>query len=208
MKRKRILPALLLAVLLLGAACPPALGADTGRRVFDQADLLTPAQESGLEEDIAQFQRDTGMDFVLVTTRQPHEGVSVQTVADDFYDKYGFGLDEEHSGALYYIDLYGRDHYLSTTGKMIDIMTDQRIDSAISAAQPSLTAGDYAVLVSDGLLVDGAGWVAKQVELSAAAGDAPEKLAETLVETARIRAQKTGRPDDITAAVLRLEKSG
>jgi len=28
------------------------------------------------------------------------------------------------------------------------------------------------------------------------------------VETARIRAQKTGRPDDITAAVLRLEKSG
>ena len=33
-----------------------------------------------------------------------------------------------------------------------------------------LTAGDYAVLVSDGLLVDGAGWVAKQVELSAAAG--------------------------------------
>ncbi len=71
-----------------------------------------------------------------------------------------------------------------------------------------LTAGDYAVLVSDGLLVDGAGWVAKQVELSAAAGDAPEKLAETLVETARIRAQKTGRPDDITAAVLRLEKSG
>lgn len=71
-----------------------------------------------------------------------------------------------------------------------------------------LTAGDYAVLVSDGLLVDGAGWVAKQVELSAAAGDAPEKLAETLVQTARIRAQKTGRPDDITAAVLRLEKSG
>ena len=58
------------------------------------------------------------------------------------------------------------------------------------------------------LLVDGAGWVAKQVELSAAAGDAPEKLAETLVQTARIRAQKTGRPDDITAAVLRLEKSG
>ena len=35
-----------------------------------------------------------------------------------------------------------------------------------------------------------------------------EKLAETLVQTARIRAQKAGRPDDITAAVLRLEKSG
>ena len=71
-----------------------------------------------------------------------------------------------------------------------------------------LAAGDYAVLVSDGLLVDGAGWVAKQLELSAAAGDAPEALARTLVETARARAEKTGRPDDITAAVLRLEKCG
>lgn len=152
MKRKRVLPALLVTVLLLGAACPLALGADTGRRVFDQADLLTPAQEAGLEADIAQFQKDTGMDFVLVTTRQPHEGVSVQTVADDFYDKYGFGLDEEHSGALYYIDMYGavgdRDHYLSTTGKMIDIMTDERIDRAISAVVPDLSAGRYADAVS------------------------------------------------------------
>ena len=71
-----------------------------------------------------------------------------------------------------------------------------------------LTAGDYIVLVSDGLLVDGAGWVAKQLELSAAAGETPENIARTLVETARVRAQKTGRPDDITAAVLRLEKCG
>ena len=54
--------------------------------------------------------------------------------------------------------------------------------------------------------MDGPGWVAKQLELSAAAGEAPEKVAKTLVETARVRAQKTGRPDDITAAVLRLEK--
>ena len=68
-----------------------------------------------------------------------------------------------------------------------------------------LAAGDYAVLVSDGLLVDGSGWVAKQLELSAAAADPPEKIARILVETARARAEKTGRPDDITAAVLRLE---
>ena len=63
-------------------------------------------------------------------------------------------------------------------------------------------------LVSDGLLVDGPGWVAKQLELSAAAGEAPEKVAKTLVETARARALRTGRPDDITAAVLRLENGG
>ena len=68
-----------------------------------------------------------------------------------------------------------------------------------------LAAGDLAVLVSDGLLVDGSGWVLKQLELAGAAGDSPDKIAGELVETARARADKTGRPDDITAAVLRLE---
>ena len=64
------------------------------------------------------------------------------------------------------------------------------------------------MLVSDGLLVDGTGWVLKQLELSAASADPPEKLAQTLVETARARAEASGRPDDITAAVLRLESCG
>ena len=70
-----------------------------------------------------------------------------------------------------------------------------------------MAAGDVAVLVSDGLLVDGPGWVLKQLELSAAAGDTPQQIAQTLVETARARAGQGGRPDDITAAVLRLERS-
>jgi stage II sporulation protein E len=68
-----------------------------------------------------------------------------------------------------------------------------------------LAAGDLAVLVSDGLLVDGTGWVLQQLELSAAAQDPPAKIAQTLVDAARVRAERTGHPDDITAAVLRLE---
>ena len=68
-----------------------------------------------------------------------------------------------------------------------------------------LSAGDYAVLVSDGLLADGTGWVLQQLELSAASGQDPAQLARTLVDTARSRASRIGRPDDITAAVVRLE---
>jgi stage II sporulation protein E len=68
-----------------------------------------------------------------------------------------------------------------------------------------LAAGDLAVLVSDGLLVDGVGWVLQQLQLSAAAQDPPAKIAAALVDAARVRAQRTGRPDDITAAVLKLE---
>ena len=70
-----------------------------------------------------------------------------------------------------------------------------------------LAAGDYVVLVSDGLLVDGPGWVMQQLELSAAKAEQPDILAKKLVEAARARAVQRGRPDDITAAVLRLENS-
>ena len=63
-----------------------------------------------------------------------------------------------------------------------------------------LAAGDYVVLVSDGLLADGPGWVLQQLELSAAKAEAPDLLAKKLVEAARARAVQRGRPDDITAA--------
>ena len=68
-------------------------------------------------------------------------------------------------------------------------------------------AGGDGVLVSDGLLADGPGWVLQQLELSAAKAAAPGLLAKKLVEAARARAVQRGRPDDITAAVLRLENS-
>ena len=153
MKMKKILSALLALALALGPAWALASGATTTRRIFDQADLLTSGQEAGLQDAIAKFQQDTGMDFVLVTTDQAHGDVSQESIADDYYNKYGFGLDEEHSGALYYIDMYEREHYLSTTGKMIDIMTDERIGRAISSVQPYLTNRDYAGGVSSMLSI-------------------------------------------------------
>ena len=41
-----------------------------------------------------------------------------------------------------------------------------------------------------------------------AAGLTQQQLAQQLVQTARRRAEAAGRPDDITAAVLKLERAG
>lgn len=70
-----------------------------------------------------------------------------------------------------------------------------------------LAAGDWVVMASDGLFADGPEWAAQQLELCAASGDSPQAVAELLVKTARMRAANHGRPDDITAAVLRLENT-
>lgn len=128
---------LILSCLWAGAAL-----ADGGR-VFDRAELFAASEVQELEQEIQAFQEDTGMDFVIVTSDESHKG-SAQQIADAFYEQGGFGLDEEKSGILYYIDMDDRYHYLSTTGAMIDYMTDARIGNAIGEVSRYLSAGAYA----------------------------------------------------------------
>lgn len=127
--------------LLLGLALGSALAENA--RVFDRAGLLTSAQQDQVQQSAEAFEAAYGMSFVLLASNEAHEG-STQAVADEFYTAGGFGPDEEHSGALYYIDLAQRTHWLSTTGAMIDYMTQERIENAIDRCAPLLTNGDYA----------------------------------------------------------------
>ena len=138
-KRIALLIALCL-VLCVGAA----MAATTEERVFDRANLFSSTEEQELRTAIAAFQKDTGMDFVVVTSSEAHGDSSQQEIADTFYEKGGFGLDADKSGALYYIDMYDRQEYISTTGAMIDYMTDARIEQALDASNPNLRAGRYA----------------------------------------------------------------
>ena len=141
--------AFVLAVLL---TCASATFATAGEmRVFDQMDLFTAVEIAELEEEIAQFRRETGMDFVVLASDDSVEDGKQQDVADDFYDEGGFGMDEEHSGVLYYIDMHNRWHCLSTTGAMIDYMTDERIEAVIENGASYLKAGHYAEAVSAAL---------------------------------------------------------
>ena len=112
-------------------------------RVVDDAGLFSAAQEQELEERIGAFQEKTGMDFAIYTSSAAHEG-SQQQVADGLYDLGGYGLGEDASGILYYIDMYERIPYLTTTGAMIDYMTDERIEDAHERCYRYLAMGDYA----------------------------------------------------------------
>ena len=132
----------LLCALTLLLGCTLAL-ADGRPRILDRANLFTASEEEALTQKIEAFQKKTNMDFVLLTSSESHEGSAVE-VADGIYERGGYGLDEENSGILYYIDMADRYHYLSTTGKMQDYMTDERIEEAINTCQPYLTRGDYA----------------------------------------------------------------
>jgi len=69
--------------------------------------------------------------------------------------------------------------------------------------QLQLAAGDWLVLVSDGALEGGADRLAAEIARAVQNGSSPRQLAEQLVAAAAAR--PTAHPDDVTAAVLRLE---
>lgn len=141
MNIRKATTAALLCLTWLAIAFSPALAAE--QRIFDSGNLFSPSEELEISAAIARFQEDTGMDFVILTSRNAHDGESAETIADDFYDRGGYGFDEEHSGVLYYIDMYERYQHLSTTGSMIDYMTDERIASTVDSCQPYLSANNY-----------------------------------------------------------------
>ncbi len=69
----------------------------------------------------------------------------------------------------------------------------------------TLDEGDWAVLVSDGALCDGSDWLMQQLQLCAKLGHTPDQAAEVIADAA---VRRSGiRQDDITVAVLALEKA-
>lgn len=142
MKRKK-LPFLILLALLLTAFSVPALAvASTEERVFDYAQLFTEAERESLQSAIDAHIDKYDMDVVVLTTRDD-SGTSPRAFADDFYDDYGFGYGRDNAGVLFLVNPYTRDLYVSTTGRMIDILNDDRIDALLDTQYEYARDGDY-----------------------------------------------------------------
>ena len=124
-------------------------GAVSGQpRVFDQAGLFSETEIIQLEEKIAQCRKSTKMDVVIVSAYADGER-SAEEYADDYYDYGGFGVGKNASGVLllYYMDGPGQpggECYISTAGTMINMLTDERIESILDDVYGNLGNRDFA----------------------------------------------------------------
>lgn len=124
-------------------------GAVSGQpRVFDQAGLFSETEIIQLEEKIAQCRKSTKMDVVIVSVYADGER-SAEEYADDYYDYGGFGVGKKASGVLllYYMDGPGQpggECYISTAGTMINMLTDERIESILDDVYGDLGNRDFA----------------------------------------------------------------
>ena len=151
-KIKGIMICLLICIfLVMGsmAVWADQTGAVSGQpRVFDQAGLFSETEIIQLEEKIVQCRKSTKMDVVIVSAYADGER-SAEEYADDYYDYGGFGVGKKASGVLllYYMDGPGQpggECYISTAGTMINMLTDERIESILDDVYGDLGNRDFA----------------------------------------------------------------
>ncbi len=141
---------------------------DTQERVFDYADVLTVDQEEALRAVIAEQEKRTACDIVLVTLNESladyaaayEEELGYLTpdrytmvYADNFYDEHQFGYDRPYGDGVLLLDNWYREadggvySWLSTCGRAEDRFSSSMIDSLLMEALANADQDPYGAYV-------------------------------------------------------------
>lgn len=141
---------------------------DTQERVFDYADVLTVDQEEALRAVIAEQEKRTACDIVLVTLNESladyaaayEEELGYLTpdrytmvYADNFYDEHKFGYDRPYGDGVLLLDNWYREadggvySWLSTCGRAEDRFSSSMIDSLLMEALANADQDPYGAYV-------------------------------------------------------------
>lgn len=149
----------IVAVIAIGAGIAASIRNSVGRtntsapveRVYDNANILTDAEEEKLRQYIAKKEAEYKADFVILTFSQPVEGEealqygcrytdwerNMTDIADDFWDENGFGFNRgfEGDGSILIDNRYEgqRGEWLSTSGKVENALSVGAVESVLYA---------------------------------------------------------------------------
>lgn len=102
--------------------------ADTG--IFDDANLLTAAEESELSTLMRAVEAEHQIHLLIVTTEDTQEKAA-RDYADDFFEEHN-GDGASGAGLLLLIDMQHSELYISTSGEeIIHTFTDARLDNIL-----------------------------------------------------------------------------
>ena len=138
--KKRIFALCLALALWLSLAV--AVSADSGF-VYDDADLLTSAEEAALTQQLSQISQTYNAQVVVVT-RDSADGMEMADFANRLYDSMGFGYGEHKDGAMLVLCMDIREYYIITNGLGSDAMDESTIGYIGEWITPDLSDGNYA----------------------------------------------------------------
>ncbi len=135
--------AVFLLVFLLGMLIwQPGARAGKTDNIHDELDYLSAGELEELQSLIQDTVENYNLDVAIVITDDTG-GKSSRDFADDYYDDNGFGIGSDYSGLLMLINMDEREMWISTTGRAIDIFTDNRISAMTGAITGLLSNGSY-----------------------------------------------------------------
>ncbi len=115
---------------------------NTGDFVVDEADLLTEAQESELQDVLTKLMKKHKMHFVIVTV-DSLGGVSAYSYADSYYHNSDYGYGDDDSGILLLLSMQYRDYYIYTYGEAEDKFGDSELTDLEDAMLPYFADNEF-----------------------------------------------------------------
>jgi len=152
---KKLLSLLLIVLLCcslpvaISVEAAPVAGALLGTEtlVFDEADLLTDAEESELTEKLLNVSHTYNAQIVIATTAST-DGGNIDAFINLLYDEMKFGYGENHDGVLLLVCMECREYRILSNGFAADAITLNDIDYIGEAIVPDLSDGNYAAAFS------------------------------------------------------------
>ena len=119
---------LLSGLVMLTVLSPfPVKAAEELPFMVDNAGLLSTEDAASIESQLTDLGQKYDMHFVIVTDEDPDIS-SAMEVADDFFDYNGYGVGDDRSRVLLYINMSTHDVWISTRGFGITAFTDAGIN--------------------------------------------------------------------------------
>lgn len=134
--RKRLKYWLLL--LLLALAWAPLTASANSTHIEDGVGLFTAEEIQSLEKKAQDLSDKIKGGVYVVTTNANNE--EPRSFADEYLrEKVG----NDNNGAVLLLDMGQREVYVSTSGNMIDYITDSRLNNMLDQITPNLSDGQY-----------------------------------------------------------------
>ena len=116
--------------------------------INDNAQLLSKNDVVAIDAAIAKLQKDTNLDFAVLTTNDYLGDDNGIAIGQYFYTSQGYGLDASNSGLLFYIDMSQMKQYIVTMGYLDMMVSDDILGSVMDGISPYLAGKEY----KDGIL--------------------------------------------------------
>lgn len=119
------------------------VASESKQRIYDDANLLSEAEVTKLEELAQEYSDKQETDFIILSIEDA-DGKDIEKYMGDFYDEHGFGYNQQHGNtAILALDMKERDVMLMGFGKAEEYLDAERLDLVRNKITPDLSSKNY-----------------------------------------------------------------